>query len=69
LVGELIPLPDRLSVKLGLSHYETIAAHALEELVKRHQVLSRERLNWHGTYEHAAQSLIKQLIRERAWQS
>ncbi len=69
LIGESKPLPDWFSAKLGLASGETDAARALEELGKRHQVLSRERLNWHGTYEHAAQSLIKQLTWERAWQT
>lgn len=68
LVGALRPLPDWFSFKLGLASSETEAARALEALGKRHQVLSHERLNWCGTYEHAAQSLIKQLTWERAWQ-
>jgi hypothetical protein len=61
LVGELHPLPDWFSTELGLSSDETDARRALETLGNRHQVLSREQLNWHGTYEHAAQSVIKQL--------
>jgi hypothetical protein len=69
LVGKLRPLPDWFSAKLGLSSVETDARHALVKLGLRHQALSHERLNWHGTYEHAAQSLIKQLTWERAWQS
>ncbi len=69
LVGELKPLPDWFSAKLGLASGETEAGRALEKLGKRHQALSRERLNWHGTYEHAAESLIKQLTWEKAWQS
>ena len=32
-------------------------------------VLSGEPLNWQGTYEHAAQTLIKQLTWERAWRN
>jgi hypothetical protein len=61
MVGELKPLPDWISAKLGLASGETDAGRALEELGKRYQVLTRERLNWHGTHEHAVQSLIKQL--------
>lgn len=67
-VGKLVPLPDWFSAKLGLAYDETEAVRALDALGKRHQVLSHERLNWKGTYEHAAQSLIKQLTWERAWQ-
>lgn len=60
LVGKLKPLPDWFSAELGLAK-ENDADCALEELGKRHQVLSHERLNWRGTYEHAVQALMKQV--------
>jgi hypothetical protein len=56
--GEQIPLPDLFSEKLGFA----LGADPDETLVrlgKHHQVLSGERLNWIGTYEHAAERLIK----------
>lgn len=67
LMGDVQALPDWFSATLGLASNETNAERALDELGKRHQVLSHERLNWHGTYEHAVQSLIKQLTWEKAW--
>ena len=69
LVGKFKPLPDWFSTKLALTNGETDAARALETLGKRHQVLSGEPLNWHGTYEHAARTLIKHLTWERAWRT
>lgn len=69
LVGETKPLSDWFSTKLGLTNGETDAARALETLGQRHRVLSREPINWKGTYEHAAQTLIKQLTWERAWRT
>lgn len=69
LLGEVRQLPDLFSSELGLDASATEPQRALDELSKRHQVQSREYLNWRGTYEHAAQCLVKQLSREKAWQS
>lgn len=69
LTGISTPLPDLFSSNLGLESSETNPERALETLAKRHQVLSQERLNWHGTYEHAVQSLIKQLTWQKSWQN
>jgi hypothetical protein len=33
----------------------------LLQLAKRHQVLSEDTINWIGTYEHAAERLIKHM--------
>ncbi len=56
--GEQTRLPDLFSEKLGILH-EADSNQALVQLGKRHQVLSGERINWMGTYEHAAERLVK----------
>jgi hypothetical protein len=49
-----IPLPDHFSQALGLT--PTVDADEnLRELAKRHKELSGRRVNWLGTYQHAAQ--------------
>jgi hypothetical protein len=53
-------LPDLFSKKIGVvinqNHDES-----LSKLSKRHQMLSGHHINWLGTYEHAAERLIKHM--------
>jgi hypothetical protein len=65
LLGKTARLPELFSSTLDLSNSEPDAA--LAALGRRHQDSSGEPINWHGTYEHAAQRLLKQLTLERAW--
>lgn len=58
--GTQTQLPDLYSNKLGVSlskdHEQSLA-----DLAKRHQTLSGQTINWLGTYEHAAERLIKHM--------
>ncbi|HND49419.1 MAG TPA: hypothetical protein PLL95_12720, partial [Anaerolineales bacterium] len=47
-------LPDHFSLELGLVP-STDVNENLQELAKRHKELSGRRVNWLGTYQHAAQ--------------
>jgi hypothetical protein len=67
LVGAVQPLLDLFSAALEAHSDETAPDRALALLSRRHQVLSGEPINWRGTYEHAAQCLLKQLTREKLW--
>ena len=53
-------LPDLFSKELGLSPTKDPEEN-LRALGKRHQELSGERINWIGTYEHAAEVWLKEL--------
>jgi hypothetical protein len=53
-------LPDLFSSKLGVLP-EKDPSHNLFQLAKRHQILSEHTINWLGTYEHAAERLIKHM--------
>jgi hypothetical protein len=53
-------LPDLFSKKMGVLLGEN-PDEALTSLAKRHQVLSGQAINWRGTYEHAAERLIKHM--------
>jgi hypothetical protein len=60
LFGEQTQLPDLFSQKLGVLLSEN-PDEVLTNLAQRHQVLSGQTINWHGTYEHAAERLIKHM--------
>jgi len=47
-------LPDRFSHELGLTPTADVDEN-LRELAQRHKELSGRRINWLGTYQHAAQ--------------
>lgn len=61
---EQIPLPDLFSEKLGIS-LGSDPDETLVRLGKHHQVLSGRIINWIGTYEHAAERLIKHVEKFR----
>ncbi|HXQ35333.1 MAG TPA: hypothetical protein VN843_15050 [Anaerolineales bacterium] len=52
--GRNVFLPDYFSKELNLQPIAD-AEENLRELAKRHRVLSGTRVNWLGTYQHAAQ--------------
>lgn len=53
-------LPDLFSEELGLAFSDNPDEN-LRALGKRHQELSGERINWLGTYEHAADVWLKEM--------
>jgi hypothetical protein len=53
-------LPDLFSKQIGVL-LDGNPDEALTSLAKRHQVLSGQFINWRGTYEHAAERLIKHM--------
>jgi hypothetical protein len=67
LIGVRQPLPYRLTEQTEMPIPNTDPDRALAVLSQSHQVLSGEPINWRGTYEHAAQCLLKQLTREKSW--
>lgn len=58
--GTQTQLPDLYSSKLGVL-LDTNSDVSLANLSKRHQTLSGQFINWLGTYEHAAERLIKHM--------
>ena len=58
--GRQNQLPDLFSSRLGIS-LEKDPNQNLLQLAKRHQILSGHTINWLGTYEHAAERLIKHM--------
>ncbi len=58
--GRQNQLPDIFSNRLGVSP-EKDPNQNLLQLAKRHQILSGHTINWLGTYEHAAERLIKHM--------
>ncbi len=58
-------LPDLFSEELGLTP-TTDPDENLRALAKRHQELSGSRVNWLGTYEHAADVWLKELELQKA---
>jgi hypothetical protein len=65
ILGKQLELPDLFSSKLGVVP-ETNPDHALDQLAKRHQILSGQFVNWLGTYEHAAEVWLKQMELQKA---
>lgn len=55
-----IRLPDLFSKKIGVVINEN-QDESLSNLSKRHQILSGHFINWLGTYEHAAERLIRHM--------
>jgi hypothetical protein len=60
ILGEQNPLPDLYSSKLGVTAEEDPNQNLIH-LAKRHQFSSGHFINWLGTYEHAAERLIKHM--------
>jgi len=60
ILGNQPQLPDIFSSKLGISLDEN-PEQALLQLANRHKILSGQFINWLGTYEHAAERLIKHM--------
>ncbi len=58
-------LPDFFSRELGLTPTDN-SDENLRALGKRHQELSGEKLNWQGSYEHAADVWLKELELQKA---
>jgi hypothetical protein len=58
--GEQNQLPDLFSSKLGVLPQKDPNQNLLQ-LAKRHQILSEHTINWLGTYEHAAERLMKHM--------
>jgi hypothetical protein len=69
LQGPRACLPDLFSVELGLHVEKSISPQSqLKSLGLRHQDLSGRKINWFGTYLHAADRFIKRLAKEATWQ-
>lgn len=66
LLGAQPSLPDWFSADLGISLSEDETA-LLGELSERHATLTGLPINWAGTYEHAAERLIKRLENQARW--
>jgi hypothetical protein len=60
-------LPDLFSDELGLTGDSPAAR--LRNLARLHARWSGENLNWAGTYENAAQHLLRRWDREKAWKA
>lgn len=58
--GNQPQLPELFSTKLGISLDED-PEKALLQLANRHQILTGQFINWLGTYEHAAERLVKHM--------
>lgn len=56
--GDQTQLPDLFSNTVGVTISQD-HAQSLDELAKRHQVLSGQVINWLETYEHSAERFIK----------
>lgn len=61
-------LPDLFSYNFCLDRAED-TEQQLRQLSERHQRLSGWTVNWKGTYEHAAERMIKRLKSESIWQN
>ena len=66
LLGVQPSLPDWFSAGLGISLSED-ETPLLGELSERHAALTGLPINWAGTYEHAAERLIKRLENQARW--
>jgi len=67
LLGEQPVLPDHFSGELGLPSTGS-PQQRLRRLGDRQRALSGLAANWPGTYQHAAERLLRQLKLERQWQ-
>jgi hypothetical protein len=68
LLGTQPSLPDLYSAELGICVTNDPISQ-LQRLAERHTQLNGLAINWVGTYEHAAQRLIKRLQHEALWVS
>jgi hypothetical protein len=59
-------LPDLFSIQLGVPAGGSVEAR-LQTLAERHRAWSGLTVNWIGTYEHAAERLIRRLTLEAQW--
>ncbi len=66
LLGAQPPLPDLFGSELGVS-LASDPQECLRQLGERHATLTGLSINWAGTYDHAAQRLIKRLEHEAIW--
>jgi hypothetical protein len=66
ILGSKPSLPDHFSRELGLQQTLNDPEPNLQMLAERHQVLSGEKVNWLGTYRHAAQVWLKGLENRNA---
>jgi len=60
LIGSKPTLPDYFSRKIGFE-ITTNPGENLKSLAERHRVLSGAQVNWLGTYQHAAQVMLRGL--------
>lgn len=58
-------LPDLFSKELGILPSENPEEN-LKKLAKRHQDLSSSKINWLGTYQHAAEIWLKEIELQKA---
>jgi hypothetical protein len=65
LLPRIPSLPDLFSKEFGITPVANPEEN-LRALGKRHQELSGERLNWQGTYEHAAEVWLKEMEFQKA---
>ena len=66
ILGSKPSLPDHFSRELGLQQTLVDPEPNLQMLAERHQVLSGEKVNWLGTYQHAAQVWLRGLENRNA---
>lgn len=66
LTGQYTVLPDVFSAELGLRAVAN-PDDGLQLLAQRQAVLSGKRINWLGTYEHAAQRWLTSLEHKQKW--
>jgi hypothetical protein len=59
-LGNQIKIPDLFSSKLGINLPENPYL-AISNLGEHHKILSGQRINWFGTYQHATDVWLKQL--------
>jgi len=65
LIGNKPSLPDHFSRDIGYE-ISNDPEENLKSLAQRHQLLSGAQVNWLGTYQHAAQVLLKGLELQKA---
>ena len=67
LLGPQQPLHDLFGAELGVLPLAVDPREGLRRLGERHTALTGLTINWAGTYDHAAQRLIKRLEHEALW--
>jgi hypothetical protein len=66
LFGPHATLPDLFSTHLGV-HTSGNPDEQLKSLAQRQAILSGEKINWYGTYEHGAQQFLTHFEQRMAW--